>query len=82
MLFIMCFMAGTIVFGFALFLPSIVSQLGFSPNTTQLLSVGPSAVAFFSEQLFKVRSLPLFSQGLFATRLSSDYIFCFLVRPL
>jgi ABC-type Na+ efflux pump permease subunit len=47
MVFIMCFMAGTMLYGLALFLPSIVSQLGFSPNKTQILSVGPFVVGFF-----------------------------------
>lgn len=40
------FMGGVNLFGLALFLPSIVNQLGFSPNHTQLLSVGPFAVGF------------------------------------
>ena len=48
--FIMSFMVGTTLFGLALFLPSIVSQLGFSPNKTQLLSVGPFAAGFFGER--------------------------------
>jgi ABC-type Na+ efflux pump permease subunit len=47
MVFIMCFMAGTMLYGLALFLPSIVSQLGFSPNKTEILSVGPFVVGFF-----------------------------------
>ena len=47
MVFIMVFMGGTMGYGLAIFLPSIVSQLGFSPNTTQLLSVGPFTTAFF-----------------------------------
>jgi len=47
MVFIMFFMVGTTLYGLALFLPSIVSQLGFSRNKTQLLSVGPFAVGFF-----------------------------------
>jgi MFS family permease len=47
MVFIMFFMVGTMLYGLALFLPSIVSQLGFSPNKTQLLSVGPFAAGFF-----------------------------------
>ena len=47
--FIMFFMSGTMLYGLALFLPSIVNQLGFSPNKTQLLSVGPFAVGFFGE---------------------------------
>ena len=45
-LFIMSFMNGTMIYGFAYFLPSIVKQLGFSSNKTQLLSVGPFAVGF------------------------------------
>ncbi|PPQ82706.1 hypothetical protein CVT25_009403 [Psilocybe cyanescens] len=40
------FMGGTNLFGLAFFLPSIVSQLGFKSNHTQLLSVGPFAVGF------------------------------------
>jgi len=35
------FMEGTNIFGLAYFLPSIVNSLGFSPNKSQLLSVGP-----------------------------------------
>ena len=50
MVLIMFFMAGTLHFGLALFLPSIVSQLGFSPNKTQLLSVGPFVAGFFGER--------------------------------
>ena len=52
MVFIMFFMVGTMLYGLALFLPSIVSQLGFSPNKTQLLSVGPFAAGFFGERFF------------------------------
>jgi len=47
MLFIMFFMGGTMLYGLAFFLPSIVNQLGFSANKTQLLSVGPFVVGFF-----------------------------------
>jgi len=43
------FIGGTMLFGLALFLPSIVRQLGFSPLRTQLLSVGPFAVGFIGE---------------------------------
>jgi len=43
---IMSFMVGTMVYGLAVFLPSMVSQLGFSSNTTQLLSVGPFTAGF------------------------------------
>jgi hypothetical protein len=47
MVFIIFFMVGTMLYGLAYFLPSIVGQLGFSSNKTQLLSVGPFAVGFF-----------------------------------
>ncbi|KIM38325.1 hypothetical protein M413DRAFT_30171 [Hebeloma cylindrosporum] len=47
LLVILLFMLGTTVFGLVLFLPSIVSELGFNRNKTQLLSVGPFAVGFF-----------------------------------
>ncbi|KAF8817610.1 MFS general substrate transporter [Phlegmacium glaucopus] len=46
LLLIMFFLVGTMLFGLALFLPSIVRQLGFSPNKTQLLTVGPFATGF------------------------------------
>ncbi|KAF8183429.1 MFS general substrate transporter [Pholiota molesta] len=46
LVFIAYFMSGTNLFGLALFLPSIVNQLGNSPNKSQLLSVGPFAAAF------------------------------------
>jgi len=45
--FVMLFMVGTTLYGLALFLPSIVNQLGFSPVKSQLLSVGPFAAGFF-----------------------------------
>lgn len=48
-MFITYFMGGTVLFGLALFSPSIINQLGFSPNHSQLLSVGPFACAFFGE---------------------------------
>ena len=46
LMFLAFFMVGTNIFGIALFLPSIVNSLGFSPNKAQLLSVGPFAGAF------------------------------------
>ena len=52
MVFMMYFMVGTALYGLAFFLPSIVHGLGFSPNKTQLLSVGPFAAAFFGELAF------------------------------
>ena len=45
--FILIFMQGTISSGLALFLPSIVSELGFSKSKAQLLTVGPFLVGFF-----------------------------------
>jgi len=63
---VMAFMVGTMVYGLALFLPSIVSQLGFSPTKTQLLSVGPSVAAFigtvisaFSSDHYNSRGIPI-----------------------
>ena len=50
MVFIIFFMDGAMLYGLALFLPSIVSELGFSPNKTQLLSVGPFAAGFFGKR--------------------------------
>ncbi|PAV20618.1 MFS general substrate transporter [Pyrrhoderma noxium] len=45
--FVSLFMAGTTLYGLALFLPSIVNQLGYSATHTQLVSVGPFAAGFF-----------------------------------
>ena len=56
---ILTFMNGMMTYGLTLFLPSIVHQLGFSPNNTQLMSVGPFAAAFFGEYVFK-RSMSMF----------------------
>ncbi|KAH9474630.1 putative transporter [Psilocybe cubensis] len=67
------FMGGTNLFGLALFLPSIVSQLGYSSNRTQLLSVGPFAVGFvvtvllsyFSDR-YMIRAVPIVGVLLFS----------------
>lgn len=45
---IMLFMDGTMLFGLALFLPTNVSDLGYSNASAQLVSVGPYAAAFVS----------------------------------
>ncbi|KAF9480332.1 MFS general substrate transporter [Pholiota conissans] len=45
--FVMFFMVGTNLYGLALFLPSIVNQLGFPAGKSQLLSVGPFGAGFF-----------------------------------
>ena len=81
MVFIMFFMTGTMLYGLALFLPSIVSQLGFSATKTQLLSVGPFAAGFFGERVLFRISRGSYTFSSFAHG-SSDYIFCFLVRSL
>ena len=47
--FMMFFMLGMMLYGLAFFLPSIVKELGFSSNKTQLLSVGPFVAGFFGE---------------------------------
>ena len=69
MLLIMFFMEGTMLYGLAFFLPSIVNQLGFSSNKTQLLSVGPFVVGFFGAyffmaqlQLIKIQNLLIHMQ--------------------
>ena len=49
MVFTMQFMYGIMGYGLAIFLPSIVNELGFNPNATQLLSAGPFATAFCGE---------------------------------
>ena len=55
MVFIVFYMVGAMLYGLAYFLPSIVNQLGFSSNKTQLLSVGPFAVGFFGAFSLKRR---------------------------
>ena len=80
MVFIMFFMVGTMLYGLALFLPSIVSQLGFSSTKTQLLSVGPFAAGFFGEWFVSRRKKPCLNTSL--AHCYSDHNFCLLVRPL
>jgi hypothetical protein len=50
----MLFMTGMMGYGLAIFLPSIVSQLGFSPSASQLLSVGPFMAGFIGECFSKL----------------------------
>ena len=52
MVIIMSFMGGSMLYGLAFFLPSMVKQLGFSPNVTQLLSAGPFAAGYIGEFYF------------------------------
>jgi sugar phosphate permease len=65
LLFFIFFVKGTTLSGLALFLPSIVNQLGFSAAKTQLLSVGPFATTFFFTLIsaylsdrYKTRAIP------------------------
>lgn len=51
LMFMALFMDGTTLYGLALFLPSIVNQLGYSSTATQLVSVGPYAAAFVGMNL-------------------------------
>lgn len=50
-MFVLYFLGGTNLYGLALFLPSIVNQLGFSANKSQLLSVGPYVAGFFGSYI-------------------------------
>jgi hypothetical protein len=47
LVFIIHSMKETTLYGLALFLPSIVNQLGFTATSAQLLSVGPFVTGFF-----------------------------------
>ena len=78
MTFIMYFMVGMISYGLAYFLPSIVKQLGFGANKTQLLSVGPFAAGFFGGHFFNGSTY----QDLCTACFSSDFNHCVLVRPV
>ena len=76
---IMGFMVGMMSYGLAIFLPSIVSQLGFSPNESQLLSAGPFMAGYFGE-CFKSTA----HQGVFTaySNSSSNFDFCIPLRPV
>lgn len=52
--FVIFFMIGANLYGLALFIPSIIKQLGFDANKTQLLSVGPFAGGFFGKNICRV----------------------------
>ena len=73
MLSIMVFMVGMMSYGLAVFLPSIVNQLGFSPNTTQLLSVGPFMTGFIGECFFKARLIKAYSLLISPVSLTSAF---------
>ena len=68
----MVFMTGMLSYGLAIFLPSIVSQLGFSPNASQLLSVGPFVAGFIGECLSKIK--PPYSLLILLVSLTSAYL--------
>ncbi|EAU90005.1 hypothetical protein CC1G_05921 [Coprinopsis cinerea okayama7 len=46
LVFLVFFLGGAIFFGLAIFLPSIIRLMQFTPNESQLLSVGPFATSF------------------------------------
>ena len=77
---IMMFMVGMMGYGLAVFLPSIVNQLGFSPSTTQLLSVGPFAAAFIGECFFK--STAQSRHIIFTAYSFSNFNFCIHLGPV
>ena len=72
----MMFMNGMMAYGLALFLPSIVNELGFGTSTTQLLSVGPFATGFIG------KSFPSAVYGLFTAWFCSNFNFCVFVGSL
>ena len=74
---IIVFMTGMMGYGLAVFLPSIVSQLGFSPSATQLLSVGPFTAGFIGGCLKSTGR-----QGIFTAYSSSIFNFCIILGPV
>lgn len=64
LVFISLFMLGTILYGLALFSPSTINQMGFSPVKSQLLSVGPFAAGFFRRYFFSLTCFLLSSNFL------------------
>ncbi|PAV17564.1 MFS general substrate transporter [Pyrrhoderma noxium] len=60
------FFFGSVAYGLAFFLPTIISELGFSATHTQLLSVAPSATGFVYTNLvsylsdkYQTRAIPI-----------------------
>jgi len=47
-MFVVGFLLGTLVFGLALFMGSIINELGFTPTRSQLLGAGPFGAGFFA----------------------------------
>ena len=77
---IQMFCIGTTLFGLALFLPSIVKQLGFSATRTQLVSVGPFAAGFLGKIQTIFMSSDLYSYALIAPY--SNRCWCILLRQM
>ena len=74
LVFVALFMNGTTLFGLALFLPTIVNQLGFSPTHTQLVSVGPFATGFVGTSWSGIHlSLPAHSYPVIVMLLSAFF---------
>jgi MFS transporter, ACS family, DAL5 transporter family protein len=46
-MFVVGFLLGTIIFGLALFMGSILNELGFTPTRSQLLGAGPFGAGVF-----------------------------------
>ncbi|KAJ3568326.1 hypothetical protein NP233_g5782 [Leucocoprinus birnbaumii] len=66
MLILINFFNGTTIYGLAIFMPTIVNSLGFSPIRSQLLSVGPFAAGFvvtlfasWASDRYKSRTIPI-----------------------
>jgi hypothetical protein len=74
MLFIIFFMIGTTLYGLAFFLPTIVGELGFSANKTQLLSVGPFVVGFFGAYFFMLQPIKTYALHASPVTLISAYL--------
>ena len=72
LMFIALFMDGTILYGLALFLPTIVNELGFSKARTQLISVGPYAAGFFGSYIS--HKLCKFSSKTLIVTLATAYV--------
>ncbi|KAF5353280.1 hypothetical protein D9756_008136 [Leucocoprinus leucothites] len=66
MLILINFFNGTTIYGLAIFMPTIVNTLGFSPVRSQLLTVGPFAAGFvvtllasWASDRYKSRAIPI-----------------------
>jgi len=79
MLTLISFFNGTTIYGLAVFMPTIVNTLGFSPIRSQLLAVGPFGAAFVgadfhaSVLIVYVNAEPLVAVTLLASWASDRY---------